>query len=386
MEYENLILENRYTILNEIKYSILDKWYISLVLSFNMETQTQSNWCWAATSTSVSKFYSFLSPWTQCKVASLELEKKCCDSPLPSGCNVSWYLDKALTRTHNFVKMQSGTITWQEVKDELNKGLVVGTRIGWSGGGGHFMVIYGVSRSLTAHYLHIDDPIYGKSVLTYDQYATNYQGSGTWTHTYFTKKHFYFMWFKEYILNSKLLEPIPEIKPLLHLYDRNIIPEEQMREDSFSIPHETYLIELKSIKRGFKLPTSPNSLRIIDVKNKKPSALFEVGLDVNRPKLIQMNVSSIYFSQLDGSLGRLKRFSEKNKDLGEIRFIKVPALNIEAFWLHYGSKTEDIITPLRRFENDDSFDWNKGYTIKEFTKLLEAIGAKFDKKDDTIGA
>ena len=37
------------------------------------------------------------------------------------------------------------------------------------------------------NYVAVDDPIYGKSDLTYDTLGTNYQGSGTWTHTYYTQ-------------------------------------------------------------------------------------------------------------------------------------------------------------------------------------------------------
>ena len=43
-------------------------WYATRALVFNMQAQTESNWCWAATSTSVSRFYCSLSPWTQCKL------------------------------------------------------------------------------------------------------------------------------------------------------------------------------------------------------------------------------------------------------------------------------------------------------------------------------
>jgi hypothetical protein len=68
-------------------------------LPFNMEAQTQTNWCWAATAKSVSHYFFKRSPWTQCKVASAELGLTCCVSPVPSACNVSWFLDRALTRT-----------------------------------------------------------------------------------------------------------------------------------------------------------------------------------------------------------------------------------------------------------------------------------------------
>ena len=74
----------------------------------------------------------------------------------------------------------------------------------------------------------------------------------------------------------------------------------------------------------------------------------------------------MYFRQLDEGLGRLKEFARQNKELGEIRLIKIPALNIEAFWLHYEGKTADIICPVRRFENDTTIDWDKAYSAAEY--------------------
>ena len=43
------------------------------VLKFTMQQQEQTNWCWAAASTSVSHFYDSSSAWTQCKVANTQL-------------------------------------------------------------------------------------------------------------------------------------------------------------------------------------------------------------------------------------------------------------------------------------------------------------------------
>ncbi len=148
MNYKDLIAESKLSNLIELDYSILNVLYSSLVLSFDMELQTQSNWCWAATSKSVSTFYSAFSPWTQCKVASDELAKHVVIRLYLRLVMFPGILDKALTRTNNFVSYQSGTITWSKVKEELQNGLVVGARIGWSGGGGHFMVIHGVSKQM----------------------------------------------------------------------------------------------------------------------------------------------------------------------------------------------------------------------------------------------
>lgn len=386
MEFQNIKTEARYAASFEKNLKFLDWLFNYLVLPFNMQAQTQSNWCWAATSTSVSKFYSFLSPWTQCKVAAAELGKSCCNSPTPTACNVPWYLDKALTRTQNFVSIQGGTVTWEKVKQELENGLVVGTRIGWNGGGGHFMVIHGVSKSGLVKYLHIDDPIYGKSVLTYNQFATNYQGSGTWTHTYFTRKHFYFMWFKELLLIPELLKPIPPIRPLINVYEETPNIRENSLEGEYNLAHHSYIVGLNEIKKDFTLPKTPNTLRVIELQNEEPVALFELGLNESNPELIQMNVSPMYFRQLDESLGRLKEFARQNRALGEIRLIKIPALNVEAFWLHYDGKSGDIICPVKRFENDSTIDWDKAYTEKDFGKLINDLAGKIDAKDDLLGA
>ena len=157
-------------------------------LGFNMQAQTESNWCWAATSVSVSRFYWAASTWLQCKVAGLELHAgNCCHTPTSAPCNVPWYLDRALTRTNNFVSI-SGPLTFAQVSAEIDAGRPVGARTGWLGGGGHFMVIYGYSEDTDGtQYFDIDDPIYGKSHLKVTEFSASYQGSGTWTHAYITK-------------------------------------------------------------------------------------------------------------------------------------------------------------------------------------------------------
>lgn len=386
MTLENLRIENRLPLarLNEFRY--LTWLYSYLVLPFSMQAQTQSNWCWAATATSVSRYYSFLSPWTQCKVASQELGETCCTTPVPGACNVPWYLDRALTRTNNFVSFQGGTVPWSTVKSELQKGLVVGTRIGWNGGGGHFMVLHGVSSIGVTEFLHIDDPIYGNSVLTYQQFATNYQGSGTWTHTYFTKKYFYLMWFKELVFNPVLLKPIPEIRPLLQAYDPSIADDDVARggEGDFGVPHRVFNVALDAAAKGGKLPTEPAALRIIEMKGDAPVASYDLSLDEERPELLQMNRDAAYFELMDTALGQLKNAAEGRKNVGELSLVRIPAINMEALRLEFGGRTKSLIAILPRF-SFETFETDKVYEEDEFLKLLQRAAAKV-RQDDTMGA
>lgn len=81
------------------------------------------------------------------------------------------------------------------------------------------MVIYGYSFARfppnQGDFLDIADPIYGKSHVPYLQFRSDYQGSGTWTDTYYTKSG----------------APIMRIKPFSHPYVRFSGTMDSLRQD-----------------------------------------------------------------------------------------------------------------------------------------------------------
>lgn len=156
-------------------------------VNFTMQPQTESQWCWAATSTSTSHFYNPASSWTQCTVVNAELaQSTCCDDGSTAACNQPWYLDKALDRTENLRSWNGEVATPAEVDAELAAGNPVGVRIGWDGGGGHFMVLSAYQALLNR--VEVRDPIYGTTVYDYETFRDEYQGTGSWTHTYYLKQ------------------------------------------------------------------------------------------------------------------------------------------------------------------------------------------------------
>jgi hypothetical protein len=68
---------------------------------------------------------------------------------------------------------------------EINNGRPLCARIGWSGGGGHFVAIDGYNTDLNM--VAIDDPWYGPSDVMLEAFLTAYEQSGSWTHKYFVK-------------------------------------------------------------------------------------------------------------------------------------------------------------------------------------------------------
>jgi hypothetical protein len=156
-------------------------------LDLSVPHQEQNNWCWAATSDGVAHYYDSGSTWTQCQVANSTLGRSdCCGAGASGACNVPWYLDQALTTVGHFDHVAGGAAAFQTVDTEIDGGRPLGVRIGWSGGGGHFVAIGGY-RELPNQYLHVEDPWYGPSDVAYTTLQSSYQGNGSWTHTYWTK-------------------------------------------------------------------------------------------------------------------------------------------------------------------------------------------------------
>ena len=169
---------------NQGIYSI---WWIDEIL-FDMQPQQESNWCWAATSTSVAQFYNPSSGWTQCLVANGELSRTdCCGTGASGACNVPWYLDTALQLVGRLDHWNTSVATIAQIDAEVTYARPLCLRVAWSGGGAHFLAIRGHFVSGGTDSISVDDPIYGKSDVNYSVLQTSYQGSGTWTHSYYTK-------------------------------------------------------------------------------------------------------------------------------------------------------------------------------------------------------
>ncbi|ARO87476.1 hypothetical protein EBAPG3_006660 [Nitrosospira lacus] len=363
--------------------------FTSKQLAFNMQMQTQSNWCWAATSTSVSHFYWFWSTWSQCGVANGELgHSDCCNSPVPSACNVPWYLDKALTRTHNFVSVIGQQASFQQVRDEIDAGRPVGARIGWNGGGGHFMVIYGYSRFLGMEYFDIDDPIYGKSHLAVSDFASNYQGSGSWTHTYFTKSYFK-MPIKYLIPVEPVLRRIWEARPLLKVkQDTGLMrqssesPGTEEARAALGMAHRMYSVGLDALLERQELAPQPVGLRVYETLGDTPSAFFDVS-EGEEPRLLQMSASKDHLERFARGLVEVLAAIGRDEREAELRLLRVPALNFEALWIKYEDGGKDILVPLRTV---GQLVQHQSVALQDALGALREAARPLANMDDTMGA
>ncbi len=156
-------------------------------LNLDMQSQLETEWCWAAVSASIAAFYDPASPFTQCGVVNTELgQTSCCQDGGSSSCNQPWYLDRALTLVGHLATDFEKEPDASGISAELNGGKPIGVSINWTGGGGHFVCVDGYDPSQDL--VEVKDPMFGNTTMPRSQFPASYQGGGTWAWTYLTTK------------------------------------------------------------------------------------------------------------------------------------------------------------------------------------------------------
>jgi hypothetical protein len=133
----------------------------------------------------LSLYYDPSSSWTQGLLANNQFGLTSCTiNGSSSECDRPWFLDVALQLTGNWKETVASFVSITQLRFEVDSGRPLAVRVGWATGGGHFLTLTGYSDT---NWVNIQDPWFGASTMDLEVFRTNYQGSGTWTHTFFTK-------------------------------------------------------------------------------------------------------------------------------------------------------------------------------------------------------
>jgi hypothetical protein len=93
-----------------------------------------------------------------------------------------------LNVTGNLDRVESRSFTFAEVQNEIGRAAPLGTRVAWSGGGGHFQTVVGwLVAADGSEYVDVSDPIYLDTNVAFSQFVSAYQSNGVWTHSYVTR-------------------------------------------------------------------------------------------------------------------------------------------------------------------------------------------------------
>jgi hypothetical protein len=149
-------------------------------LNISMQSQQQSNWCWAASGNTVAAWYG--KSYSQNEFCNLAFGRStnstCPNNQATLGNDQQAFLQIGISRG-NYV---TGTLSWSTVTSEINSNRPVMTRIQWSSGGGHMHVLYGYNPD--NGFVYWGDPWpdnYRYNWAAYNYYVTN--NSFRWTHS-----------------------------------------------------------------------------------------------------------------------------------------------------------------------------------------------------------
>jgi hypothetical protein len=160
--------------------------------SFQIETQEQHNWCWAAVAATVSNYFFPDRVLSQCAIVNGVLNIDCCQDGETSACDVPKALEDALDAAKGLLgtSLMHDTLDkdleFETVRQKIDAGLPVCVRTLWYGdeNRGHFVMIMGYSISeLQEPWLDIADPYFEDSTVPYELFRSAYWGIGQWSNT-----------------------------------------------------------------------------------------------------------------------------------------------------------------------------------------------------------
>jgi hypothetical protein len=101
---------------------------------------------------------------------------------------VPWYLDKALSETKNLLDVRSGVVSFSDLTSLVHAANPLCARIGWVGGGGHFVILHGwVKTPAGGEFVEVADSLFGPNTVPYGDFVSRYRTTGSWTHSYWTQ-------------------------------------------------------------------------------------------------------------------------------------------------------------------------------------------------------
>lgn len=156
------------------------------VLLYERLHQEQTNWCWAAVSLAVARYYGSAEKMTQGRIVNGQLAREdCCGDVPAAACNVPNVIYGALEDLGHYAhKKEQGKQGFENARGEIAAGRPLAVLVRWNGGGGHFLAVIGYADQ--GKMLQIADPWYGESLVAYEGFPANYQHGADWGWTYWT--------------------------------------------------------------------------------------------------------------------------------------------------------------------------------------------------------
>jgi hypothetical protein len=187
------------------------------------------------------------------------------------------------------------------------------------------------------------------------------------------------MWFKQQKNFEALLKPIEEVNSLVK--EELLKKGRAIDKTEYSLLHDRFVLTLKQITPAMKLPEKPVSMRVFESDQNGHIAIHDVSVDPQNPNLLKTLLSQKKFLNFQNAIAKIKT-KHKDESDGEIRLLDVPALNVEALWLHFNDDKDDKFGITIEFNPKDK----ELFTRAQFLDMLNQMKENQGKVKKKMGA
>ena len=177
---------------NELLLRMVDNhWAISVkdlwISDYIIDRQLQSNWCWAAVTASLARFYQKDPIADQAKLVYSIFNQECyCNGKGCGTCNRPWYVGEALDHLDILQNAVAAPVSQKELMAELKYNRPVVIVVKWQQSStGHILVVSGFTRN--HQFLTWDSRGPDMRLLPFKDLCTGYEGKSVWVNTFFTQ-------------------------------------------------------------------------------------------------------------------------------------------------------------------------------------------------------
>lgn len=164
-------------------------------VGLSIRNQEQTYWCWAAVTEAVWRLLDRDHARTQCQIATDNLPRPpaggCCGTTRGGPCDSTSRLDYALSRAGCLNGNRQPPLSFEQLREEIDKGLPVAIHIEWPDGSGHYIAATNwMTHSGGRQAVRISDPD-GPNVdeVPFAALESAYTSRrGSWSTSYLTKR------------------------------------------------------------------------------------------------------------------------------------------------------------------------------------------------------
>jgi hypothetical protein len=148
-------------------------------------------------------------------------------------------------------------------------------------------------------------------------------------------------------------------------------------------PHDTYVIGLDALKKEEDPVPERSGTRVMESSSDHFSRIFDLHNIPKGEREAQMLIDAGYISSISEALSQIFG-SDLDDEKFEVRLLRIPALYVDALWLHKSDNPiDDLFIAVQSMK---LFEKNKLYDKSSFYKILKDAAKGYELNDDLLGA